>query len=292
MMLSPRFKPALRAGFTLIELSIVLVIIGLIIGGVLVGESLISAATIRSQIAQIERYNTAANTFIAKYGYLPGDLTSSLASQFGFVTRAGSRGRGDGNGVLEGVSYGTGDGYGWNEDGENLFFWEDLSKEGLIGESFSTATDADRPAITSTTTPNFSAFIPSAKIGNGNYLYIYSTAGALLTTTPGNNVNYFGLTVPSVIISGGNLTCGPGLTVTQAQSIDSKVDDGLPLSGRITTNYMSGSASDPPSAQSPNAPTPSASTCYDTTSKQYSMSQNGGSNVNCALSFMMQGVAR
>ena len=43
-----------RAGFTLIELSIVLVIIGLIVGGVLVGQELIRAAFVRAQITQIE----------------------------------------------------------------------------------------------------------------------------------------------------------------------------------------------------------------------------------------------
>ncbi len=46
-------------GFTLIELSIVLVIIGLIIGGVLVGKDLIKAAEIRATISQINKYNHA-----------------------------------------------------------------------------------------------------------------------------------------------------------------------------------------------------------------------------------------
>ena len=73
--------------FTLIELSIVLVVVALIIGGVLVGQDLIRAAGVRSQITQIEKYQTAANTFRGKYGALPGDMNAATASQFGFPAR-------------------------------------------------------------------------------------------------------------------------------------------------------------------------------------------------------------
>ena len=57
-----------KCGFTLIELSIVLVIIGLIVGGVLVGQNLIKAAEIRNQIKQMQEYQIAFNTFRTKYG--------------------------------------------------------------------------------------------------------------------------------------------------------------------------------------------------------------------------------
>src|SRR5271156_1365895 len=90
-----------RRGFTLIELSIVLVIIGLIVGGVLVGRDLIASAQVRSQITQIEKYNTATNTFRAKYGYLPGDIPDPLAFNSGFQHRGSYAGEGDGNGVIE-----------------------------------------------------------------------------------------------------------------------------------------------------------------------------------------------
>jgi prepilin-type N-terminal cleavage/methylation domain-containing protein len=76
-----------QRGFTLIELSIVLVIIGLIIGGVLVGQDLIRAAGVRATISQIEQYNTAVNTFMEKYGYLPGDIKDPDASNFGLPPR-------------------------------------------------------------------------------------------------------------------------------------------------------------------------------------------------------------
>ena len=50
-----------RQGFTLIELSIVLVVIGLVVGGVLVGQDLIRAAGVRATISQtvIEDSNPA-----------------------------------------------------------------------------------------------------------------------------------------------------------------------------------------------------------------------------------------
>ena len=63
--------------FTLVELSIVLVIIGLIIGGVMVGQDLINAAKIRQQITQLEQIETQINTFKVKYNCLPGDCANA-----------------------------------------------------------------------------------------------------------------------------------------------------------------------------------------------------------------------
>src|ERR1035441_6191452 len=82
-------------------MAIVFVIIGLIVGGVLVGQALIRAAGVRATISQIEKYNTAVNTFRDKYGGLPGDLNATLAAQFELTPRAGTVGLGDGNGVIE-----------------------------------------------------------------------------------------------------------------------------------------------------------------------------------------------
>lgn len=51
-----------ESGFTLIELSIVLVIIGLIVGGVLSGQDLIAAAQQRATLKQKEQFDLATNT--------------------------------------------------------------------------------------------------------------------------------------------------------------------------------------------------------------------------------------
>jgi prepilin-type N-terminal cleavage/methylation domain-containing protein len=91
-----------QSGFTLVELSIVLVIIGLLVGGVLVGSDLINAAQIRSQIRQFDELNAGVATFQLKYGSLPGDLTPGPAAAAGFEPRTGNNGRGNGDGVIMG----------------------------------------------------------------------------------------------------------------------------------------------------------------------------------------------
>ena len=124
-----------QRGFTLIELSIVLVIIGLVVGGVLVGQDLIRAAQGRAQISQIEKYNTAANTFRDKYGALPGDLTQQIAIQFQFAQRGSYRGEGDGNGLIEG-SYDCPTCFSgsFTVGGEVMLFWVDLTRASLMAE--------------------------------------------------------------------------------------------------------------------------------------------------------------
>ncbi|NBX03498.1 MAG: prepilin-type N-terminal cleavage/methylation domain-containing protein [Alphaproteobacteria bacterium] len=71
-----------KTGFTLLEISIVLVIVGLVFGGVLVGRELIKASEIRATAKQVEQFDTAFNTFKLKYGCISGDCKN--AEQFGF----------------------------------------------------------------------------------------------------------------------------------------------------------------------------------------------------------------
>ena len=65
--------------FSLVELSIVLVILGLLTGGILAGQSLIRAAELRAVTTEYQRYVAAVQTFRDKYMALPGDMPNAIA---------------------------------------------------------------------------------------------------------------------------------------------------------------------------------------------------------------------
>ena len=61
-------------GFTLVEISIVIVLIGLILAGVTAGNSLVRSARIRAALQESDSYITAVQTFYLQYNALPGDM--------------------------------------------------------------------------------------------------------------------------------------------------------------------------------------------------------------------------
>src|SRR5580693_8599189 len=81
-------RKASRRGFTLIEMSIVLVIIGLIVGGTMVGQELVKASEARSFISTMQSFQSAFYTFQGKYDCLPGDC-GNATTFFGTAAPSG-----------------------------------------------------------------------------------------------------------------------------------------------------------------------------------------------------------
>ena len=224
-----------KNGFTLLELSIVLVIIAIVIGGILLGSEMIKTSEIRATISQYERYKTATHTFRSKYDALPGDIPTTDAAAFGFfaqTTLGGTDGYGDGDGLLE-------DGQGTLEAAsENLMFWRHLGEAGLINGAYGiqgdNAIDPTTGNVTADTT-NVALSLPPAKIGRGNYFNVYSRGTSNL------NANFYEIHAVTSITSVGTTTASTSKSITpsEAYSIDSKIDDGLPNVGNAVARGAS-----------------------------------------------------
>jgi len=185
-----------QGGFTLVEMSIVLVIIGLIVGGVLVGQDLIKAARIRAVVAQIQSYDTSINAFMGKYDDIPGDISQAVAFGLG----AGSDG--DGNGSLTPATAAT-------HDGEIGNFWVHLSAANMGDGSY---------AIGNVAGTNF----PRTKLKKGGVIAL--SDGSNLAWIVGTSNTLTDATLA-------NWTSSPALTAPEAFGIDSKLDDGVPVTG-------------------------------------------------------------
>jgi len=301
--------PALQAGFSLVQMSVTMVIIGLIIGGILVGQNLIQAAAVNAQISQINKYQTATHLFETKYGYLPGDIPEPYATQFGFLTRGAFAGEGDGNGVLEGNCDNVA---GANQPfydgcGETATLWVDLTTANLTDNGISykgvnypnpTTPNSIAGSLTLSSVPSLFQWLPTAKIGSNNFVYVYSL----------NRLNYFAVSTVTKLGYTIQSISNPGLTVQQAYTIDSKIDDGLPQSGFVTACYYNSAVvanvnvwaagSNQQGANGGNnciattTATPYATTnCYDNNNvagtQTYSTAKNANA-LNCALSFQFQ----
>lgn len=278
-------------GFTLVELAIVLVIIGLIVGSVLVGSDMISAARVRAQISQLEKYAIATRVFQDKYGGLPGDIRN--ATTFGFVARGTMPGQGDGNGLIKGNYSGAAWDLGYIiNGGEPLLFWRDLSAAGLIDATLNTATaTAVLSNITNASTPNVNSFFPVAK--SEGEVYMWSGGWQEWVTGDTDGVNYFGIAeIQGLgVFYAGSATTKPSLTIYQAFNLDTKMDDGFPQTGRVLAmsggDYLwaNNGYDGPPTTA---AFAGSSTSCFDNDNtagkkQHYSLTQSNGRN--CLLSF-------
>ncbi len=111
-------------GFTLVELSIVIVIIGLIVAGITAGKSLVNAAKLQSVVTEKGQYILAINAFRLQYNAVPGDMINA----FSYWPTCG--------GGSASVCNGNGDTI-INIGDEDYVFWEQLYLAGLISAKYS-----------------------------------------------------------------------------------------------------------------------------------------------------------
>lgn len=206
-----------KKGFTLIELSIVMVVIGLVVGGIMAGKMLIQQAETRAAASQLQQLETSYRTFQTKYGCIIGDCPNAT-DLFGMnytVVAAGcppSGGAGNGNG--------NGDGFIDQSSGSMAGTWtcepvqaaKSLQLSNLLPTSFKT------PCASSNT--YFKGINDSCAVFFKDDLY---------ATIPASKTN----AVTWLKYSSASQANAPALSPIEALSIDAKIDDGIPNKGKF-----------------------------------------------------------
>lgn len=121
-----------QAGFTLVEIAIVMVIIGLLLGGVLKGREIITNAKIKNLENDYQGVTAAIYSYQDRYRALPGD--DKNATRFSVTGNTVTAGSGDGKIAGSFDSTTTGD--------ESRLFWLHLRNAGLVA---GTTSDQQQP---------------------------------------------------------------------------------------------------------------------------------------------------
>lgn len=184
-----------QAGFTLIEIAIVLVIIGLLLGGVLKGQELINSAKVKNLSADFK------NTPVFIYGYqdkfkaLPGDDANVATHVTGGTacTPAAAGLCAPGNGIIDGA---------WNATAitsESFVFWQHVRLAGLA------------PGPTDTASADY---LPK------------NTVGGTIGVTNAANTAITG-------VKGSYIICSDSIAGKFAKQMDTTLDDGNTAAGSL-----------------------------------------------------------
>ena len=205
MSLSNFSKNSTEAGFTLVEIAIVLVIIGLLLGGVLKGQEMITQAKIKNIINDFNGVTVAVTSYQDRYRAIPGD---DLNATTRWTTQNPSSGNGDGK--VAGL-YNAPPGAGAPASAaESNLFWQHLRIAG---------------------------FVPGLTTGAGSGTQPTNAAGGMIgveSGAPGTN----GLGFTSLIV------CFANLPEKVASAVDGQMDDSNPASGQVR-GQLQGTANPP-----------------------------------------------
>lgn len=234
----------MRKGFTLVELSIVLVIIGLLIGGILTAQSMINTAKISAQVRQIGQFDAMVLSFKTKFNYLPGD-----APAFG----------GDGDGVLDATTA-----PGIPDDIASIYtcelpnFWFSLDSDVFPSTPASSCDSDGLQAVTAGSNKN----VPGSKIGATGSFFIaasFTTDSSGYMPDKSNPRNFY------IILHGTQLqspfsgryhiattsSANSAVKPVDLLALDKKVDDGLADSGNIISGAITNAGCGAPGCGAP-----------------------------------------
>ncbi len=220
---------ARQRGFTLIEMSIVLVIIGLIIGGILKGQELIESARQKNMISQIDSLKAATTTFVDRFKSLPGDYSQANVNIATALTS------GNDNGYIGPVPFATAAGLLTLNNAigqENEQYFAHLEAANMVGGGTPTAVATTCfSGNCATASPQ-----PASAFPNSGLSLIYGTHDGV-AANDGSQALAHWLVVSKWKATTITATSAADGVISGARlyQLDSKYDDGVASTGNIRT---------------------------------------------------------
>jgi prepilin-type N-terminal cleavage/methylation domain-containing protein len=255
-----------KKALSLIELSIVLIIIGLLVAGVTGGASLIKNATLRGVMTDSRNYGVAINSFYVQYGALPGDYNKAVG------TMIPAAGLGDLSGSIDYI----GNLISSARYSESTLAWQHLKNSSIIDLAF-TPTSALATAATDAGLDALSVGVnfPKSRVNGAGWFIdnqqIPASTGLVANWLflTANLVDY--ATAPA---TGADFLPVASLTPSDAASIDDKIDDGVPDTGSVRSAINNG--------------TNTATNCSSTGSTPNIYHSNTNQTRSCVLAFKIE----
>ena len=204
-------------GFTLIEITFIIIIVGFLLGIFLNANMVLKNAEIKAFIVQLEKYNTAITIFKKKYGQMPGDLKKTVI--FGLSEKNTD---GDENGIIEDLDSvkKIKENSIEKSTGEISNFWMHLTNSGFLDEIYD-GNSGFRSRIGRT--------YPITKINN---------TGIIVFGVDGKN--YYHVGAFKILANSKFDLSDSSLKPFEAFLIDKKIDDGIPRTGNVVVSGSDG----------------------------------------------------
>lgn len=220
--------------FSLVELSIVLVILGLMTGGVLVGQNLIEAAQKRKFITFHQETISSIMSFRDKYMALPGDMTNATSFWGRSNLAADNCTSQPGTASATGTCNGNGDGFILysGHPNETSLLWHHLRLAGMVSgtqqaETNNTVSAGKGPLFTPGQATNVVSYM-GGWTTTGSPAILYGDGMSV-----GGSVTK-GLGIQTALVHPTGWWMNAAFLIPEyVWNIDTKVDDGNPIAGRF-----------------------------------------------------------